>query len=117
MFAHLASSEKTKQANQPIYQAVPRPHSYRPYGVDSTYVYDDTYRRYDDAYDTYGAYPSTFDGGAQRLHLSGGIYRPYDYDDSYGYNAGYKPYSYDNTYKYYDNSRILRSRYRYPVTA
>ncbi|GFS96398.1 uncharacterized protein TNCV_17311 [Trichonephila clavipes] len=77
---HCAAAESTEEtkpaANQPAYQAAYQPYPYRSYSG-----YDNTYRS---RYGSYGQYPSSnYDLGSQHLHLSGGIYRPYDYADDY----------------------------------
>ncbi|GBN62244.1 hypothetical protein AVEN_158753-1 [Araneus ventricosus] len=107
---HYASAEgydKSKPAaNQPSYQAVYQPYNYRPYGVSG----QDSYRS------RQGQYPSTsYDQGGQHLYLSGGIYRPYDYSDTYGQDYPsnyYKPYNYDSSY-YYDDSATRHVKYPY----
>ncbi|XP_055925637.1 uncharacterized protein LOC129957370 [Argiope bruennichi] len=110
-FAHYASAEgydKQKQAaNQPSYQAAYQPYNYRPYGVSS----------YDSYRSRQGQYPSTsYDQGGQHLFLSGGIYRPYDYTDTYNrdyLSNYYKPYNYDSSYYYDDSaSRHVKAPYQ-----
>ncbi|XP_015914932.1 uncharacterized protein [Parasteatoda tepidariorum] len=111
-FVHCVVSDgtaKVKQANQPAYQSVRQPY-YRQYdGGSASYDYNNAnanaYRNYDAGRSGYAYYPSSsYDTNSHYLHLSGGVYRPYDYGYS-SYGAGYRPYAYDNAYNnYYDGS-------------
>ncbi|GIY69880.1 hypothetical protein CEXT_649551 [Caerostris extrusa] len=101
-------------ANQPVARAVYQPYNYQVYDTNN---YDSSYGSSSYGSSSYGQQqPSTwYNPGSQHLFLPGGIYRPYDYSDSYSAETyqGYRPYNYDSSYKLYDNTAARYVKYPY----